>query len=113
MTDEYLEQRKRYIQEVRDSFSQNDNGYHATYTRLRAGAELERDTEPEDTVGSSSVWKAKILISVMLFAAFVLCDKSNTKFFSMSTETISEKIQMHQKIPPKIEKFIHSFFDSL
>lgn len=110
MTDEYLEQRRRYIQEIRNSFSEEDSGRHAKGARLRAGVELEREEDELDTVGSSAIWKVKLILSIMLFAAFVLCDRTGTKLFSMNTDTIAEKVRENQKLPEKVEETLESVF---
>ena len=110
MTDEYLEQRRRYVQEIRNSFSEEDLSRQAKGARLRAGAELEREEDELDTVGSSAVWKVKLILSLMLFAAFVLCDRTGTKLFSMNTDTIAEKVGEDQKLPKQVEETLKSVF---
>lgn len=108
MTDEYLEQRRRYVQEIRNSFSEEDASRQAKGVRLRAGVELERDEDELDTVGNSAIWKVKLILSIMLFAAFVLCDRTGTKLFSMNTDTIAEKVSENQTLPKGVEETLKS-----
>ncbi len=95
MTDEYVERRRRYIQEVRNSFSDRKDG---TKKEQLFGGSLQTDAEA-DTVGSFAVWKVKILIAIMLFAAFVFCDRTDTPLFSMSTDAIVEQLKENDLLP--------------
>jgi len=109
MTDEYVEQRRRYVQEIRNSFSDMDTTKQKKGSGLFMGSEWEREEEPE-MVGSSAIWKVKLILSIMLFAAFVLCDRTGTKLFSMETNTIVEKISQNQKLPEKVEETLKYVF---
>lgn len=113
MTDEYVEQRRRYVQEVRNSFADTDTKKQKKSGGLYAGSEWEREEEELDMVGSSAIWKVKLILSVMLFAAFVLCDRTGTKLFSMETDTILEKLSQNQKLPEKVEETLKSVFPEM
>ena len=110
MNNDYLEERRRYIQQVRNSFAKEDSGSQARNIRFRAGAEWEREEE-QGEVGATAVWKVKIILSVMLFAAFVLCDRTDSELFSLKTETIVEKIGEDAKIPPQVEETLKNVMD--
>ena len=110
MTDEYVEQRRRYVQEVRNSFSDMDTKKQKKSNGLYTGSEWAQKEDEMDMVGSSAIWKVKLILSIMLFAAFVLCDRTGTKLFSMETNTIVEKISKNQKLPEKVEETLKYVF---
>lgn len=101
MTDDYAETRKRYVQELRNSFAKEDTGRAAVHARLQAGA-IEEHVDSLETVGSGALFQVRLLLAVMMFAAFILCDKTDTKLFSMTTDTLAEKVSENQKLPPQV-----------
>lgn len=108
MTDDYIERRKRYVQEIRKSFADREaessslSGFHA---------KTENTYEDElETVGEAAIWKVKILLAVMLFAAFVFCDRTDSEIFSMKTDTIIQKIGENPKLPAQIEDTLKEVF---
>ena len=112
MTDEYVEQRRRYVQEVRNSFSDMDAKKQKKSSGLFVDSGWESEEET-DLAGNSAIWKVKLILSVMLFAAFVLCDRTGTKLFSMETDTIVEKISQNQKLPQKAEETLKYIFPQM
>lgn len=90
MTEDSINQRRRYVQEIRNSFGDNQPSSRSNRNHLQA--EWEREEELEK-VGSSVFWKVRIIFSILIFAAFVLCDQTGYKFFSLSTDTITTMIE--------------------
>lgn len=77
-----VDARKDYIQKVRRSFDAADRKY-----------EFERDTDTKGEGNDAfSFFKVRLLIAVFIFAAYVLCDKTNTMFYQYSTDDVAEKI---------------------
>ncbi len=89
MTEDYVEQRRRYVQEIRGSFDEK-GGTRADKNRLQT--EWEREEEQE-MVGNSVFWKVKIIFSIMLFVAFIFCDRTETQFLSLPTSKIVEMLE--------------------
>ncbi|MBO5303558.1 MAG: hypothetical protein J6A92_05865 [Lachnospiraceae bacterium] len=75
--------RKAYIQNVRRSFDDPQRKYEWEYNT---------DTKGEADTDSFSFFKVRLLIAVCIFAAYVLCDKTNTLFYQYSTKEVAEKI---------------------
>lgn len=96
MTDEYVEQRRHYVQKVRDSFSEPKDGRTRRGAAFGAGAESEDELE---TAGAFAIWKVKMLIAAMLLFAFVFCDRTNTPLFSVPTETIVKQLKENDLLP--------------
>lgn len=95
MTDDYVEQRRRYVQEVRHSFSDDSR------TKKPVAYISQQDVEQEEieTVGNAVFWKVKIILSVMLFAAFVLCDRTGMDVFHFKPQMIVDQIQKSYTTP--------------
>ena len=95
MTEDYIEQRRRYVQQIRESFQ--DEASMKKQPAYISHSDWEK--EEADTVGSAAFWKVKVILSVMLFAAFVFCDRTDVKLFQLSPQTITEKIQENNILP--------------
>ncbi len=78
---DYAQARKQYVEEVRRSFN------HA-----------QADTfEDEPASGSTaSFFKVRLLIAVFIFAAFVLCDRTGSKFYNYTTDEILSMLQQEK-----------------
>lgn len=77
---DYAQARKQYVEEVRRSF------HH----------EQPDDYEEESDASVRSFFKVRLLIAVCIFVAFVLCDRTNSKFYSYSTDEIVSMIQQEK-----------------
>ena len=75
--------RKAYIQSVRKSFDDPERKYEWEYPT---------DTKGEANTDSFSFFKVRLLIAVFIFAAYILCDKTNTMFYQYSTKEVAQKI---------------------
>ena len=105
MINEYAEARKRYVQEVRNSFSAEDTGRAAVHARLHAGV-IEEHADSLKETGTKGLVYVRLLLAGMLFAAFLFCDRTDTKLFSMTTDQLAEKISENQKLPTKVSSVI-------
>lgn len=81
---EYAQARKQYVEEVRRSFN------HAQPDEYEA--------EPQ--AGTMSFFKVRLLIAVCIFAAFVLCDRTGSRFYNYTTKEVvsmlkQERFQSH------------------
>ncbi len=81
---EYAQARKQYVEEVRRSFN------HAQPDEYEA--------EPQ--AGTTSFFKVRLLIAVCIFAAFVLCDRTGSRFYNYTTKEVvsmlkQERFQSH------------------
>ncbi len=77
---DYAQARKQYVEEVRRSFN------HARPE--------EYQEEPE--AGTASFFKVRLLIAVCIFAAFVLCDRTGSRFYDYSTEEIVSMLRQER-----------------
>lgn len=83
---DYAQARKQYVEEVRSSFQ------HAEQD--------EYEMEPE--AGAVSFWKVRLLIAVCIFAAFVLCDQTGSRFYHYTTDEIVEMLT-EDKFQPQLD----------
>lgn len=100
MTESEVQERRAYIQAVRDSFS--DASSHTASRQPYTWEEKE-----EEVVGRRAFWKLRLLLSIMLFAAFVLSDRTKTPFFSLTADTLTDKICENQLLSDTFDSFRH------
>jgi len=75
--DQYAKARKEYVENARRSF----------------GDSIEDDYGDEPAAGSSAFLKVRLMISVCIFAAFVLCDRTGSRFYDYTTTEIRALIE--------------------
>lgn len=79
---EDVDNRKKYVQRIRSSFDGQD----------MACWEQDMDTQGEAGEGFS-FFKIRMLLALLLFTAYILCDQTNTKFYQYSTKDIAKIIE--------------------
>lgn len=85
MTVNSLEERRRYINQIKASFQ--DPGKSKQYQDVSGmGAE---ETEPV----VSGLFKLRLLIAAAIFAAFVYCDQNQVKIHTYTTKEVGRWIQ--------------------
>lgn len=77
---EYAQARKQYVEEVRRSF------HHMQ----------PEEYEEEPQAGAVSFFKVRFLIAVCIFAAFVLCDRTGSRFYDHTTEEVVELLKQER-----------------
>ena len=95
MTGEDIQNRKRYIEEIRNSFPE-------------CGIETE---EPPKAAAFPGV-RLRLFLAVSLFAAFFAAQKSDLHMFGLSTDEIIEKIEANYDYT-NLEKYVMMIFDSI
>lgn len=95
MTGEDIQNRKRYIEEVRNSFPE-------------CGIET---PEPPKAVASPGI-RLRLFLAVSLFAVFFTAQKSDLHIFGLSTDEIIEKIEENYDYT-NLEKYVMMIFDSI
>ena len=95
MTGEDIQNRKRYIEEVRNSFPE-------------CGIET---PEPPKAVASPGI-RLRLFFAVSLFALFIAAQKSDLHIFGLSTDEIIEKIEENYDYT-NLEKYVMMIFDSI
>lgn len=98
-----VEARKAYIQNVRKSFDSPKRQYEF---------EKKTDAKGGEASDSFSFFKVRMLVAGFIFAAYVLCDKTGTEFYHLSTKDVSEKIAQSYDYG-KIEEDALEVFHSL
>lgn len=93
MKDDYVVQRRAYVKEIRNSFVNSD--VPSVNDLSRAGFGSRTNADEEISIGSFAVFKAKFLLCLFTFAAFVVCDRTGIEFFRMSSDTIYEKVSQN------------------
>lgn len=79
---EHVERRRNYVQDIRKSFD-----------TPKSGNPREKRAETAEGANRYSFIKVRLLIALFIFAAFVLCDQTNTLFYSHTTTDIIKKIE--------------------
>lgn len=77
---DYAQARKQYVEEVRQSFNQVQPD--------------EYEQEPVST--AATFFKVRLLIAVCIFAAFVLCDRTGSRFYHYTTDEIVSMLQQER-----------------
>ncbi len=77
---DYAQERKRYVEEVRRSFN------HAQ----------PEEYEEEPQTGTASFFKVRLLLAVCIFAAFVLCDRTGSRFYNYTTKEVVAMLQQER-----------------
>ncbi|MBO5372045.1 MAG: hypothetical protein J6A75_04910 [Lachnospiraceae bacterium] len=98
--------RKAYIQSVRQSFDNPNRTYEFEYDTNHTKGEAE---------DSFSFCKVRLLIAVFIFAAYVLCDQTNTSFYQYSTQEVADKIAQnydYTKIQEEVVQVFHQTMDT-
>lgn len=76
---DYVHARKQYVDEVRRSFQRQE--------------EQDDDQDDLQEAGNASFFQVRLLISVCIFAAFLLCDRTGSRFYHYSTDEIVSMLQ--------------------
>lgn len=91
MTDHYIDERKRYIAEVKKSFQ----------TSYGNSIYQDDDFDYKEEASSFSSFKFKFMIAIFLFCLYLYCDYTGTKVGQYTTrdivDTISEN-EFYQKL---------------
>lgn len=95
MTGEDIQNRKRYIEEVRNSFPE-------------CGIET---PEPPKAVAFPGI-RLRLFLAVSLFAVFFTAQKCDLHIFGLSTDEIIEKIEENYDYT-NLEKYVMMIFDSI
>lgn len=74
--------RKAYVKSVRESFELTGTGGHSEGKTIDKG-------EAKD---GFSFFKVRMLLAACIFAAFVICDQTHTKFYQYSTQDVVKQI---------------------
>ncbi len=77
---DYAQARKQYVEEVRRSFQ------HAQPDEY----------EEELQTGTASFFKVRLLIAVCIFAAFVLCDRTGSRFYNYTTKEVVSMLKQER-----------------
>ncbi|MGN0350548.1 MAG: hypothetical protein ACI4ES_02770 [Roseburia sp.] len=91
MTDHYIDERKRYVAEVKKSF---ETGYGVnTYEDDYSGS-IEQSS-------SFSLFRFRFMIAVFLFCVYLYCDYTETPIYHYTTEdvvTVISENEFYQKL---------------
>jgi hypothetical protein len=83
MTVNSLDERRRYVNEVRASFGSPHESRQ--YGNL--------DEQPKETTISFTMFKIKFLVAVIIFAGFIYCDLNKITWYGQNTKTVTNKIK--------------------
>ena len=85
--EETARERRAYIQQIRSSFEPNGS-VSANY-----GPVYRTQTESVEEKNVSSTFGIRVIIAILIFAAFVYCDKENITYHNISTKEVFSQIE--------------------
>lgn len=100
---EEVNARKAYIQNIRKSFDSPGKSYEW---------EQSRETQGEAS-DSFSFFKVRLLLAVFIFAAYILCDRTNTLFYRYSAGDIVEKIEENYNLEETGQELLETFHQTM
>ncbi|MFP3155501.1 hypothetical protein LQZ18_13940 [Lachnospiraceae bacterium ZAX-1] len=83
MTGKSIEERRRYVDEVRASFG----------TQQMQDQNIDFGEQEIEYGINTGIFKLKAFIAIVIFAAFVYCDQLNIDIYKYKTDIIVERIQ--------------------
>ena len=95
MTAKTLEERRRNINKIRESFK--DPGKSERYGDIAYGS------SGEELPMASGFFRLRLLLAAALFAAFVYCDQNQVKIFSYTTQEVGQFIHQSSSVEEIIE----------
>lgn len=96
-----VEERRAYVNQIRSSF-QTDNPAAGHYSFYDTMGEQEENTQSASTLGIRTV------IAILIFAAFVYCDKENITYHNYSTKEVFSQIEWNPLPMEEIEEYVQS-----
>jgi hypothetical protein len=107
MADKNVYDRKKYVEQVRRSFMQN-NG-NATMTPKKSSDEWSQEEEGTTT---GSMIKLRFFFSVIIFTAVLLCYQCDYQFYGISVSKIMQKIETPYE-NTKLTSYLQEAFSTL
>ena len=96
-----VEERRAYVNQIRSSF-QTDNptaGHYSLYGTMG---------EREETEPMASTLGIRTVIAILIFAAFVYCDKEKITYHNYSTKDVFSQIEWNPLPLEEIEEYVQS-----
>lgn len=113
MTESEMESRRRYISEIRKSFPDyKQNNPPVSRYMQRNRSEPEEGENVKENASFLSGFKLRLLLSVMIFLAILLCDYTKTSFYGFTAEQMQEKIEENYDYT-NVKNYVMMFFDSI
>lgn len=83
-----VEERRAYVNQIRSSFQTDQNPNHAQYSLYGTMAE-----EQESNLNVTSTLGLRTIIAILVFVAFIYCDKEHLTYQNYSTKNIYSQIK--------------------
>ena len=96
-----VEERRAYVNQVRSSF-QTDYPTTGHYSLYGTMGEQEEQAPMASTLGIRNV------IAILIFAAFVYCDKEKITYHDYSTQEVFSQIEWNPLPMDKLEEYVQS-----
>lgn len=87
--EETVEERRNYVNQIKESFRQSPQGN----TKEHTYGQREYDESENVMTEVTSSFGFRALIAVLLFAAFVYCDRENITFQNYGTKDVVSQIE--------------------
>ena len=96
MNQEQIFDRKQYVDQVRQSFSENPQGKNGVQNKMKQS--LYEDEQTEEKV-PGGFFKIRLLISFLLFIGFIFLWQTGWSYQGINSETIQKKIETSIQLP--------------
>lgn len=97
-----VEERRAYVNQVRSSFQTDNSQTPGHYSLYGTAGEWEEAEPMASTLGIRTV------IAILIFAAFVYCDKEKITYHDYSTEEVFSQIEWNPLPMEEIEEYVQS-----
>ncbi len=96
-----VEERRAYVNQIRSSFqtSNGTDGYSSLYSTTG---------EQEENTPMASTFGIRTIIAILIFAAFVYCDKEKITYHDYSTKEVFSQIEWNPLPMEEIEEYVQS-----
>lgn len=97
-----VEERRAYINQIRSSFQTDNSTATGHYSLYGTMEEREEQTPATSTLG------IRTIIAILIFAAFVYCDKEKITYRDYSTKEVFSQIEWNPLPLEEFEEYVQS-----
>ncbi len=88
MMEQTLEERRRYVEQVKASFQNPEKS--GRYRDVGAAAEAEENRETDVFSGSSGAWKWRLVVALLLFGGFMYLSQNQMKVGAYTVQEVAD-----------------------
>lgn len=97
-----VEERRAYVNQIRSSFQTDNSTATGRYSLYGAIGEKEEQIPATSTLG------IRTIIAILIFIAFVYCDKNEITYHNCSTKEVFSQIEWNPLPMEEIDEYVQS-----